>query len=70
MNFKDLDRLQNRLNKVQRVKQPPTLRMLVVQVNENPPEPTELDEWTMCIQVEPKVTLEAAFAVCWRGASF
>ena len=55
MNFKDLDRLQNRLNKVQRVKQPPTLRMLVVQANENPPEPSELDEWTMCIQVEPKV---------------
>jgi len=55
MNFKDLDRLQNRLNKVQRVKQPPTLRMLVIQANENPPEPSELDEWTMCIQVEPKV---------------
>ena len=55
MNFKDLDRLQNRLNKVQRVKQPPTLRMLVVQANENPPEPSELDEWTMCIQVEPIV---------------
>ena len=54
MNFKDLDRLQNRLNKVQRVKQPPTLKMLVVQANENPPEPSELDEWTMCIQVEPK----------------
>ena len=54
MNFKDLDRLQNRLNKVQRVKQPPTLRMLVVQANENPPEPSEFDEWTMCIQVEPK----------------
>jgi len=54
MNFKDLDRLQNRLNKVQLQKQPPSLKMLIVQANETPPEPSELDEWTMCIQVEPK----------------
>ena len=36
MNFRDLERFQRRINRVQQVKKPPTLRMLVI--NEEPDE--------------------------------
>ncbi len=36
MNFRDLERLQRRINKVQQVQKPPTLKMLVI--NEEPDE--------------------------------
>ena len=36
MNFRDLERLQRRIDRVQQVKKPPTLRMLVI--NEEPDE--------------------------------
>ena len=51
MNFKDLERLQRRIEKVQQVKKPPTLRMVVI--DENTPEP-ELDQWTLCLKIEGK----------------
>ena len=64
MNFRDLERLQRRINKVQQVHKPPTLKMLVI--NEEPDEEGnpvtpefgdlvhEHDPWTMVIKVEKK----------------
>jgi hypothetical protein len=52
MNFRDLERLQRRINRVQQVKQPPTLKMLILQ--ENDPMPEFVDDWTLTVKVEGK----------------
>ncbi len=52
MNFKDVARLEKRIQKIQFEKVPPTLRMLVVNPNENVPD--FVDEWTMVVNIEGK----------------
>ena len=51
MNFRDLERLQRRIDKVQQIKKPPTLRMVVINEDETRP---ELDEWSLCLKIENK----------------
>ena len=52
MNFRDLERLQRRIDRVQQVKKPPTLKMLILQ--ENDPMPEFVDDWTLTVKVEGK----------------
>tara|TARA_B100001057_G_C22127176_1_gene673135 strand:- start:263 stop:445 length:183 start_codon:yes stop_codon:yes gene_type:complete len=52
MNFREIQQLQNRINKIQKIKQPPTLKMITLGPED--PEPENLDQWTMTLRVEPK----------------
>ena len=52
LNLKDLQRLERRINKVTLEKKPPTLKMITLGPED--PEPENIDQWTMCIKVEPK----------------
>tara|TARA_S200000501_G_scaffold162262_1_gene152946 strand:+ start:159 stop:347 length:189 start_codon:yes stop_codon:yes gene_type:complete len=52
LNLNDLKRLERRINKVTLEKQPPTLKMITLGPED--PEPKSIDQWTMCIKVEPK----------------
>ena len=68
MNFRDLERLQRRIDRVQQVKKPPTLRMEVIQEQDDydaiegdnvmSERMADLvnkhDPWTMVIKVEKK----------------
>ena len=52
MNLRDLQRLERRIEKIKMKEQPPILSMKVI--GSNDPEPENIDQWTMCIKVEPK----------------
>ena len=52
LNLRDLQRLERRIGKIQLSKQPPSLKMITLGPED--PEPENLDQWTMCIKVEPK----------------
>ena len=52
MNLNDLKRLERRIDKVTLEKKPPTPRMITLGPDDS--EPDNLDQWTMCIKVEPK----------------
>ena len=52
MNLRDLQRLERRIEKIKMKEQPPTLSMKVIGPND--PEPENTDQWTMCINIEPK----------------
>ena len=52
MNLNDLKRLERRIDKVTLTKKPPTLKMITL--GHEDPEPENIDQWTMCIKVEPK----------------
>tara|TARA_R100000231_G_scaffold114283_2_gene84950 strand:- start:315 stop:503 length:189 start_codon:yes stop_codon:yes gene_type:complete len=52
MNFRDLDRLQRRIEKVRVKKEPPRLKCLVIQDGEEVPEVN--DPFTLLIQIEGK----------------
>ena len=51
MNLNDLKRLERRIDKVTLEKKPPTLRMITLGPDDS--EPDNLDQWPMCIKVEP-----------------
>ena len=52
LNLNDLKRLERRINRVTLEKKPPTLKMITLGPED--PEPENIDQWTMCIKVEPK----------------
>ena len=52
LNLKDLQRLERRINRVTLEKKPPSLKMITLGPED--PEPENIDQWTMCIKVEPK----------------
>ena len=52
MNLRDLQRLERRIEKIKMKEQPPTLSMKVI--GSNDPEPENIDQWKMCINIEPK----------------
>ena len=55
MNFKDLERLQRRIERLQAQKRPPRLKCVVVQDGEKSPAPEILnDAFTLVINVEGK----------------
>ena len=55
MNFKDLERLQRRIERLQAQKRPPRLKCVVVQDGEESPAPEILnDTFTLVINVEGK----------------
>jgi hypothetical protein len=55
MNFKDLERLQRRIERLQAQKRPPRLKCVVVQDGEESPAPEILnDPFTLVINVEGK----------------
>ena len=55
MNFKDLERLQRRIERLQAQKRPPRLKCVVVQDGEESPAPEFLnDAFTLVINVEGK----------------
>ena len=55
MNFKDLERLQRRIERLQAQKRPPRLKCVVVQDGEERPAPEILnDAFTLVINVEGK----------------
>ena len=52
MNLRDLQRLERRIEKIKMKEQPPTLSMKVIGPND--PEPENIDQWIMCINIKPK----------------
>ena len=55
MNFKDLERLQRRIERLQAQKQPPRLKCVVIQHDEEPPAPEVINNpFTLVINVEGK----------------
>jgi len=54
MNFKDLERLQRRIEKLQLQKKPPKLKCLVVNESEEIPTESANDPYTLIIGIENK----------------
>ena len=44
--------IENRLSRLRLIQQPPTLRMVMVDVGEQVPE--DLSDWDLSLQIEPK----------------
>ena len=53
MNLRDLQRLEQRIGKIQLSKQPSSLKMITLKPED--PEPENIDQWTMTIRIDPKL---------------